>query len=820
MNDLRFALRQLVKNPGFTAVAVLTLALGIGANTAIFSVVNGVLLKPLPFPESNRLVFLQETNKSFGSMSISYPNFTDWRAQQTVFEHIGVYNTGSYNLTGHGDPVRLLGARISADALTALQVRPALGQLFSNEEDKPGGQPVVVLSHRLWQTTFGGDLAVVGKSINLDGRAYSVVGVMPANFAFLNHAEIWVPVGQLAGQESWQGRGNHPGLSGVARLKPGVSVDQARAEMNTIAVRLEEQYPDSNRNNRVRLEPLIENRVGNVRDALWILLGAVGFVLLIACANVANLLLARAAVRQKEMAVRAALGAGRWRIVRQLLTESVLLSVIGGLLGLLLARWWLKLILVLAGNAIPRVTEIGIDTGVLLFTGGVAVLTGMIFGLAPAWQASRPDVQDVLKDATRGVTRGRARLRHGLIVAEVALTLLLLVGAGLLLRSFHHLQTLNPGFSHERVLSFRLDLPDRKYPTPDQQISFYQRLTEKLRALPGVQQVGVAYQFPLAQQGWQTGFLIEGKPEPPPGEMQSMEVTPASPDYFRAMGIPLLRGRYFTDQDNLEHLRGRDFAGLNDGQRWAAGLNAIIVDEEFVRRHWPNEDPIGKRVLLPWGPRERRPALTVVGVVARVKVRQLNEQGGFVQSYLSLWQAAGSSRSVVMKTTLPPETLFNAARQQVQALDPDQPIYDMRTLVEVRDRSLAPQRLNLMLLGIFAGVALALAVIGLYGVLAYAVAQRTREIGVRMALGAQRRDVLGLIVRQGMTLALVGVVLGLLGALGLTRWLTSLLYEIKPQDPLTFAIVPVVLAVVALLACWIPARRAARVEPMEALRYE
>ncbi|MCI0536836.1 MAG: ABC transporter permease, partial [Verrucomicrobiales bacterium] len=508
MNDLRFALRQLVKNPGFTAVAVLTLALGIGANTAIFSVVNGVLLKPLPFPESNRLVFLQETNKSFGSMSISYPNFTDWRAQQTVFEHIGVYNTGSYNLTGHGDPVRLLGARISADALTALQVRPALGQLFSNEEDKPGGQPVVVLSHRLWQTTFGGDLAVVGKSINLDGRAYSVVGVMPANFAFLNHAEIWVPVGQLAGQESWQGRGNHPGLSGVARLKPGVSVDQARAEMNTIAVRLEEQYPDSNRNNRVRLEPLIENRVGNVRDALWILLGAVGFVLLIACANVANLLLARAAVRQKEMAVRAALGAGRWRIVRQLLTESVLLSVIGGLLGLLLARWWLKLILVLAGNAIPRVTEIGIDTGVLLFTGGVAVLTGMIFGLAPAWQASRPDVQDVLKDATRGVTRGRARLRHGLIVAEVALTLLLLVGAGLLLRSFHHLQTLNPGFSHERVLSFRLDLPDRKYPTPDQQISFYQRLTEKLRALPGVQQVGVAYQFPLAQQGWQTGFLI------------------------------------------------------------------------------------------------------------------------------------------------------------------------------------------------------------------------------------------------------------------------------------------------------------------------
>src|SRR5437773_4161945 len=818
MNDFKFAFRQLLKNRGFAVVAVLTLALGIGANTAIFSVVNAVLLRPLPYAESDRLVWLSERSPNFPTMSVSYPNYTDWRAQQTVFEQIGVYNWGSYNLTGRGEAQRLTGVRASADVFSALRARAALGRVFNNDEDKPGAPSVVLLSHGLWQDRFGGAADILNQAITLDGRLFTVVGIMPAGFAFPNRTDLWVPVGPLSDEESWKSRGNHPGLFGLARLKPGVSLDQARSEMDTIAVRLEQQYPDSNKNNRVRIEPLLDNYVSNVRLGLWTLLGAVALVLLIGCANVANLLLARAAARQKEMAVRAALGAGRWRIVRQLLTESLLLSMAGGALGLLLAYGGVRLILALSSNSIPRAGEIGLDAGVLAFTAVLSVLTGILFGLAPAWQASRPDVHETLKETTRGVTGGRARLRQSLVISEVALTLVMLVGAGLLLRSFHRLQQVNPGFSPERVLSFRLDLPERKYAKEEQQISFYRNLLERLRALPGAQAVSVTSRLPLGGNDWQTSFVIAGQPEPPPHERPSMEVHLVSPEYFRAMGIPLLHGRAFTDRDDRAHLRERDLSSFTDGERWMSGLNAIIVDEEFARRHWPNEDAIGKRVRLPWG--EKGPVLTVVGVVGRVKLNQLNEQGGFVQAYLPFLQGASGSMAVVMKTTQAPEALITAARQQVQALDPEQPIYDVRTLAEMRDNSIAPQRLNLTLLAVFAGVALALAVIGLYGVLAYAVAQRQREIGVRMALGAQRRDVLGLVVGHGMRLTGIGVILGLAGALALTRVLKSLLFEIKPFDPVTFLLVTAVLAGVALLACWIPARRAARVDPMVALRYE
>jgi len=818
MNELRLSMRQLLKKRGFGAVAVLTFALGIGANTAIFSVVNAVLLRPLPYTESGRLVWLSERGPNFPTMSISYPNFSDWRAQQTVFDHIGVYNWGSYNLTGKGEPYRLTGIRISADALAALRAKPALGRLFDNADDQPGAPGLVLLSHGLWQSRFGADAGMVNHPITLDGRPYTVIGVMPAGFAFPSRTDLWLPVGPLSSEESWKSRGNHPGLFGVARLKPGVTLPQARAEMETIAVRLEQQYPDSNKNNRVRVEPLLDNYVRNVRRALWTLLGAVGLVLLIACANVANLLLARAAARQKEMAVRAALGAGRWRIVRQLLTESVLLALGGGAFGLLLASGGVRLILALSRDAIPRAAEVGLDAGVLAFTAGIAVLTGILFGLAPAWQGSRADLQDTLKDTTRGTTGGRARLRQGLVVAEVALTLVMLTGAGLLLRSFHRLQQVNAGFSSERVLSFRLDLPEKKYGKEELQVGFYQRLVEGLRALPGVQAVSVTSRLPLGGNDWQTSFLIEGRPEPPPHERPSMEVHLVGPDYFRVMGIPLLHGRAFTDQDDRGHLRGRDLSGFTDGERWMSGLNTIIVDEEFARRHWPNEDAIGKRVRLPWG--EKGPLLTVVGVVGRVKLNQLNERGGFVQAYLPFLQGASGSMAVVMKTTLNPKTLIAAARQQVKALDPDQPVYDTRALRELRDNSIAPQRLNFALLSVFAAVALALAVIGLYGVLAYAVAQRQREIGVRMALGAQRRDVLGLVVGHGMRLTMIGVILGLTGAFALTRVLEGLLFETKPFDPATFLSVTVILVGVALLACWIPARRAARVQPMAALRHE
>jgi putative ABC transport system permease protein len=810
LQDLRFAFRQLLKNPGFTAVIVLTLALGVGANTAIFSVVNAVLLRPLPYPESERLVWLCEHGPNFPEGSISYPNFTDWLAQQNVFEHLGVFNSTSYSLAGGGEPVRLDVSRVSSGTLAALRVNPILGRIFSPDDDKQGATATVLLSHALWQNRFGGDLRILDRSISLDGRPFTVIGVMPADFAFPNRADVWVPAALSA--QAWQFRGNHPGLYGVARLKPGVTLERARAEMHAIGVRLQQQYPDTNLGLRPRIEPLIENRVGSARIGLWTLLGGVGMVLLIACGNVANLLLARAVGRQREMAVRAALGASRWRIVRQLLTESLLLAVTGGALGLLLGNWGLHLLLAVSGDSLPRATEINLSVGVLAFTAALCVVTGILFGLAPAWQASRPDVQDALKETARGSTGGKSRLRQALVVSEVALTLMLLVGAGLMLRSLHRLQNVHPGFSHERVLSFRLDLPRTKYPTNEQQTAFFQQLTERLRALPGVQAAAFSSQIPFGQNGWQLSFGVAGRPEPPPGERPSMDVTAVSPEYFRVLDIPVLRGRAFTDHDNRDHLR--NLPGTRDGERRLSELNVIIIDEEFARRYWPNEDPIGQRIEA------NGSAMTVVGVVRRVKIRGLDEQGGFVQAYFSALQSPARGRTIAVKTTLPPETLMAAVRKEVLALDPDQPIYGLSTLEELRGRSLQGRRVGTTLLGIFASVALALAVIGLYGVLAYAVTQRTREIGIRMALGAQRGDVLRLIIRQGLKLALIGAGVGLLGALGLTRWLTTLLYEIKPTDPLTLFATPLLLVGVALVACWLPARRAAKVDPMEALRYE
>ncbi|HTH47049.1 MAG TPA: ABC transporter permease [Candidatus Limnocylindria bacterium] len=812
MNDLKFAFRQLLKNPGFTAVAVLTLALGIGATTAIFSVVSAVMLRPLPFPESDRLLWLSEGNAQ-GNYPISYPNFTDWQAQQTVFEHMGVYNSGSYNLVGAGDPRNLSAARMTAGTFAVLRAQPELGRVFSPDEDRPGAAPVIVLSHALWLNQFGGDPAILNRTVRLDGAACTVVGVMPAGFVFPTRVDAWVPLGPLTGQWSYQARNNHPGLRGVARLRPGVSLAQARTEMDTIAKRLQQQHPDTGA--AVFLEPLLNNVVGNAGRALWTLLGAVGLVLLIACANVANLLLARAAARQKEMAMRAALGAGRWQIVRQLLTESLLLALLGGTLGLLLARGCLGLILTLGSGAIPRVAEIHMDVGVLAFTLLTALTTGLLFGLVPAWQASRPALQTVITDGARGTTGGRSRLRQGLIVAEVSLTLMLLIGAGLLLHSFQNLRTVSPGFSAEQALSFRVQLPVRKYATFEQQNAFYQTLVEKLEALPGVRAAGVATRSPLDPENSQTGYQLEGQSETKPDDGLNMDLTYASPDYFRAMGMPLLRGRAFTDQDNREHLRGTGREGNKD-----AGAKVIIVDEDFVRRHWPNEDPIGKQVRLPWGARADNPVLTVVGVVPHVKVFSMSEHGGVVQAYLPAWQLPGPNRAVVVKTAVAPETLFAAVQAQVSSLDPEQPVSNLRTVAELRDDSLSPQRLNLALLGFFGAVALALAAIGLYGVLAYAVAQRRRELGVRMALGAQRSNVLGLVIGDGMRLVALGVVLGLAGAVALTRIMDSLLFDVTAMDPLTFASVPLLLTGVALLACWLPARRATRVDPMAALRAE
>jgi putative ABC transport system permease protein len=818
IHDLRYGVRMLLKKPWVTLIAIVTLVLGIGANTSIFSVVNAVLLRPLPFEESDRLVWLNESSQTMRMISISYPNFSDWRAQNQVFEKLGVFNLNSYNLTGSGEAERILAGQMSADLFAALRVQAALGRIYTNEEDKPGGPPVVVLSHGFWQRRFGGDPKLLNQTLVFNGRAYTVIGVMPPGFQFPGRAEMWVPVGQLSDQPNWLQRGNHPGLNGVARLKPDVTIEQARAEMDRIAAGLEKQYPDSNQGNGVIIRPMLEVFVGDIRPALWTLLVAVSFVLLIACANVANLLLARAMTRQKEMALRVALGASRWRIVRQLLTESVLLSLVGGGLGLLLARWGIKLLISINPNGIPRSREIGLDGRVMAFTVAVSVLTGIIFGLAPALQASKTDLQDALKETARTMTAGRRWVRSGLVVVEMALTLVLLIGAGLLIRSFYSLTQVDPGFRYENLLSFSINLPQRKYQNDQQEISFYDRLVQRIRSIPGVQGVGVSSGLPLGNNGWQTSFKVEGQPDPPPGRMPLMEACLAGADYFKAMGIPLLRGRYFTDRDDQSHLTEEKLRGLNENQRSSAGVNVMIIDEEFARRHWPNEDAVGKRIRL--GNDPRSPVVTVVGVVGRVKMDGLNRDSNRVQGYFHSRQLSFSGMTVVVRSSVEPSQMVAAAREQVRAIDSEQPVFGVRTLEEIRSDSIAPERLNLMLLGIFAAVALALALVGIYGVMSYAVSQRTHEIGVRMALGANARDVLKLVVRQGMLLALIGVAKGLIAAFALTRLMERLLFGVKAADPLTFAVIPLLLIAVALMACYIPARRATKVDPMVALRYE
>ena len=815
--DLRYGARMLLKNPGITFVVILALALGIGANTAIFSVVDAVLLRPLPYPESDRLVFLNETSKTMDEMSISYPDFTDWRNQNQVFEKIGVYNRSSYNLTGTGEAERIVTGQVSADLFAALRVNPALGRLFTNDEDKPGASPVVLLSYPLWQRRFGGQASILNQQLTLNGKSYTVIGIMPEGYQFPSRVEMWVPVGQLSGGADWQQRGNHPGLYGVARLKPGVTFAQAKADMDKIGANLEKQYQDSNAGNGVGMRPLLELFVGDIRRALWVLFAAVAFVLLIACANIANLLLARAQSRQKEMAIRAAMGAGRWRIARQLLTESVLLALIGGTLGLLIAQWGIKLILYISPDAIPRSREISLDWRVFAFTIGLSFLTGLLFGLVPALQAGVVEVVETLKETGRGAS-GKHWLRSSLVVVEVATTLVLLIGAGLMIRSFYRLQKVNPGFSYEQLTSFSVSLPEKKYKTNEQLDQFYSRLLENLRSLPGVEATAAATGLPLGNNGWQTGFIVDGRPRPPRDQTPLMEACLVTPDYFRAMNIPLKRGRYFDDHDDRSSLVGKDLSKLSEVERDTAALDSIVIDEEFGRRYWPNEDPIGKRIAM--GSEEHPNFLTVLGVVGRVKMEGLSQDSKRVQGYFPFAQAPSSDMTIILKASGDPNQLIAAARQQVKAIDPDQPIYSVRTMDEIRAESVAPERLNLTLLSIFAGIALVLAIVGIYGVMSYSVTQRTHEIGIRMAIGAQPRDVFRMVIRQGMMLALIGVALGLVGAFSLTRLMASMLFGVEPTDPATFAAIAVLLTGVALVACYLPGRRATKVDPIVSLRYE
>jgi putative ABC transport system permease protein len=815
--DVRYGARMLIKNPGVTVIVIIALALGIGANTAIFSVVNAVLIRPLPYDESERLVFLNEKSPVLDEMSISYPNFLDWREHNQTFEKMGVYNRASYNLTGAGEAERIVTGQVSADLFSVLRVNPLLGRVFTNDEDKPGGTPVVVLSYALWQRRFGGQQSVLDQPITLNGKSYTVIGIMPESYAYPSRVEMWVPVGQLSDQASWKNRGNHPGLYGVARLKPGATFEQAEADMNNVGANLEKQYPDSNASTRPRLRPLLEIFVSEARQALWVIFGAVGFVLLIACANIANLLLARATARRKEMAIRTAVGASRWRIARQLLTESVLLSLIGGGIGLLLARWGVQLILYVSPDAIPRSREIGLDWTVLAFTLGVSFLTGILFGLIPAIQAGEIDVHETLKESGRG-NSGRQWLRSSLVVVEVATTLVLLIGAGLMIRSFYLLQKVNPGFSHEHLASFSISLPQKKYANEEARQSFYNRLLENVRSLPGVESVAAASGLPLGNNGWQTSFVVDGQPLPPREQTPLMEACLVTPDYFKAMNIPVLRGRVFNDRDDRSHLAGRDLSKLNENQRAMAGVTKIVIDEEFAKRYWPNEDAVGKRIRL--GRDADAEILEVLGVVGRVKMESLNQNSDRVQGYFAYNQQPAGSMTVIIKGASDPNLLISSVRGVVKSIDADQPIYSPRTMGEIRAESVAPERLNLTLLSLFAGIALVLAIVGIYGVMSYSVTQRTHEIGIRMAIGARPLDVFKMVMGNGMKLALLGVVIGLAGAFILTRFMATMLFGVAPTDAMTFGGISVLLIAVALLACYLPGRRATKVEPTISLRYE
>ena len=819
MNDLRFALRQLRKSPAFTFVAVLTLALGIGANTAIFSVVNAVLLKPLPFPAPQQLIALGNTNTHDGTprdqlSSLSYPDYFDFRKQNHTLSSSAVYRAETVAFNDPDGAQSLVGVKCSGEFFDVLGIKPLLGRAFTRPDEQAGGGPggfKVILSHDFWQKHFGGDKKVLGRTVELDRRPYTVVGVMPARSQFPIQAEPIDLYETTAGDASnadgskpaTEQRGSHS-LQAIARLKPGVSIEQAQADLSTIAARLEKLYPDSNSYFGVLLKPLREDMIGDVRIALYVLFGAVVCVLLIANANVANLLLARASVRGKEIALRAALGASRARIVRQLLTESVVLSALGGIFGLLIAQWGTAALINAVPQNIPRIGDIQLDAPVLAFTLLVSLATGVIFGLVPAWQASHVDLNSALKSGMRTGSDGghKGRLRNGLVMAEVALALVLLICAGLLIQSFARLGQVQTGLRPDRLLTARIVLPASAYPKNENIIAFFQQLLPKIRALPGVESASAIMPLPLSSSNMVTDFDIAEHPLPE-GERPAAPARIAGTDYFKTVGIPVRQGRIFDEHDTFN------------------AAPVVIVNEFFASKYFHGQNAIGKQITPGFSASDEKPKMRqIIGVVGNVKHRSLRNDDT-PEMYLPLTQIPFDSMTLVVRTRVAnPASLTSAVRAQVAAVDPNIPLTSVRVFEEYISRSLARPRFNALLLSIFAGTALLLTAIGIYGVMAYSVAQRTNEIGIRIALGAAQSSIFRLIVGQAMALVAISVVVGLIGAFAATRLLSSLLFEVGAWDPITFSVIVFLVAAVAFLAAWLPARRAAQVDPIIALRSE
>jgi putative ABC transport system permease protein len=800
MQDLKYGLRVLRKNPAFAAAAIIVLALGIGANTAIFSLVNAVLLRPLPLPESDRLMLVWHVPpaKSFPGVtefSVSPANYLDWQQHNHVFEQMTAFGRPSMNLTGRAQPESLTAGAATADFFSVMKAPPILGRVFGAGEDQPGHDKVIVLGSAFWQTHFGSSSSALGQQLTLDGQAYTVIGVMPPTFDFPPNAQVWVPLVWTDKERAV--RGDHNYIVG-ARLKPGVDIKQAQAEMDTISSRLQQQYPVDDAGWGAVVVPLRENLVGDVRPALLVLLGAVAFVLLIACANVANLTLAKTWGRRKEIAIRTVLGASRMRVLRQILSETVLLSLAGGSLGVFLARAILSLIVANFSDDLPRFWEINVDGPVLAFTLAISIFTGLIAGLAPAWRLTKTNLNEAMKQGLGKTDSGGNRMRGALVVSEVALSLVLLIGAGLLIRSLWNLRNVNPGFDARNVLTVKLTLPETKYKEPHQQVAFYNQVLERVRVLPGVESAGAISALPLTGGSTQP-FSIEGQPVLPMADQPEVPVREITPGYLRSMHVPLLNGRDITDADNADRPA------------------VVLVSESFARRFWPHENPLGKHLTLTFYPGIAR---EIVGVVGDVKQAGLDRDMGRETIYNALAQMRRTTFRLAIRTNVPPANLVSAVTAAVHQVDPDEPLLKVETMEDVVNASLFQQRFSMLLLAAFAGLALLLAAVGIYSVLAFAVRRRAREIGIRMAVGAQTRDVLRMVLYDGMKPTLLGVAIGLAGALALGRVMASLIYGVKATDPITFAAVSMLLAAATLFASMIPAWRATRVDPIKALRDE